>query len=205
MKKIILASFLVFSSFLVHAQDQKWSIEANYPLVANSNLQNDFNGVLDLGVKYRFANLGPVILGAGFNAAYLKNFNNFTYGSASGQDLEFDYKAKQFLLQPKLFAELPIPGLSALRPQIGIGYTFSIVDIYYDNGDQFIVDNTKTEGGLNLNVGLSYDISKRFFVQAQYDYLTIKFKGESEINGQTSNYDFKEKTGFIKAGVGFRF
>lgn len=205
MKKIIFASFLVFASFIVHAQDQKWSVEANYPLVANSNLQNDFNGVVDLGIKYRFANLGPVILGAGFNAAYLKNFDNFTYGSASGQDLVSDYKAKQFLLQPKIFAELPIPGLSALRPQIGIGYSFSIVDIYYDDGDQFFVDNTNTEGGLNLNVGLSYDISKRFFVQVQYDYLTIKFKGESEINGQTSSYDFNEKTGFLKAGVGFRF
>lgn len=205
MKKIVLASFLVFASLIMHAQDQKWSIEANYPLVANSNLQNDFNGVLDLGIKYRFANLGPVILGAGFNAAYLKNFDNFTYGSVSGQDLVSDYKAKQFLLQPKLFAELSIPGLSALRPQIGIGYTFSTVDIYYDDGDQFIADNTNTEGGLNLNVGLSYDISKRFFVQAQYDYLTIKYNGESEINGQTSNFDFKEKTGFIKAGVGFRF
>lgn len=205
MKRLLLTSFLVFTSIILHAQDQKWSVEANYPLVANSNLQNDFNGVLDLGIKYRFANLGPVILGLGFNAAFLKHFDNFTYGSASEQDLEFDYKAKQFLLQPKLFAELPIPGLSTLRPQIGIGYTFSIVDIYYDNGDQFIVDNTNTEGGLNLNVGLSYDISKRFFVQVQYDYLTIKFKGESEINGQTSNYDFNEKTGFIKAGVGFRF
>ena len=189
----------------MHAQDQKWSIEANYPLVANSNLQNDFNGVLDLGIKYRFANLGPVILGAGFNAAYLKNFDNFTYGSASGQDLVSDYKAKQFLLQPKLFAELPILGLSAFRPQIGIGYTFSTVDIYYDNGDQFIVDDTNTEGGLNLNVGLSYYISKRFFVQVQYDYLNVKYKGESEINGQTSNFDFNEKTGFLKAGVGFRF
>tara|TARA_R110002167_G_scaffold341489_1_gene549884 strand:+ start:201 stop:818 length:618 start_codon:yes stop_codon:yes gene_type:complete len=205
MKKVILASFLVFASFIVHAQDQKWSIEANYPLVANSNLQNDFNGVLDLGIKYRFANVGPVILGVGFNAAYLKNFDSFTYGGPGFQDHEFDYKAKQFILQPKVFAELPIPGLSAFRPQIGIGYSFSIVDIYYDNGDQFFVDNTNTEGGLNLNVGLSYDISKRFFVQAQYDYLNIKYKGESEINGQTSNYNFKEKTGFIKAGVGFRF
>ncbi|WP_282178857.1 outer membrane beta-barrel protein [Maribacter stanieri] len=205
MNKVILASFLVFSSFIVHAQDQKWSVEANYPLVANSNLQNDFNGVLDLGIKYRFANLGPVILGVGFNAAYLKNFNKFTYGSASGQDLESDYKAKQFLLQPKLFAELPIPGLSALRPQIGIGYSFSIVDIYYDNGDQFFSDNTNTEGGLNLNLGLSYDISQRFFVQVQYDYINLNLEGESEINGQTSTYDFKEKTGFLKPGVGFRF
>lgn len=205
MKRLLLTSFLAFTCIVLHAQDQKWSVEANYPFVANSNMQNDFNGVVDLGIKYRFTNLGPVILGAGFNAAYLKNFDKFTYGSASGQDLVSDYKAKQFLLQPKLFAELPIPGLSALRPQIGIGYSFSIVDIYYDNGDQFFSDNTNTEGGLNLNLGLSYDISQRFFVQVQYDYINLNLEGESEINGQTSTYDFKEKTGFLKAGVGFRF
>ena len=190
MNKVILASFLVFASFIVHAQDQKWSIEANYPLVANSNLQNDFNGVLDLGIKYRFANLGPVILGAGFNAAYLKNFDSFTYGGPGFQDQEFDYKAKQFLFQTKIFAEVAIPGLAKLKPQIG-------VDVQ--------TDDSNTDGGLNLNFGISYDLSDKFFIQVQYDFLNVHRKGENTRDNQTFTYDFNEKIGLIKTGVGFRF
>ncbi|MGB2761442.1 MAG: outer membrane beta-barrel protein [Maribacter stanieri] len=205
MKKVILASFLVFASFIVHAQDQKWSIEANYPLVANSNRQNDFNGVLDLGIKYRFANLGPVILGAGFNAAYLKNFDSFTYGGPGFQDQEFDYKAKQFLFQPKIFAEVAIPGLAKLKPQIGVGYAKVIDDVYLKDGVDVQTDDSNTDGGLNLNFGISYDLSDKFFIQVQYDFLNVHRKGENTRDNQTFTYDFNEKIGLIKAGVGFRF
>ena len=73
MKKVILASFLVFASFIVHAQDQKWSIEANYPLNVSNNLRfGELNGVVDFGIKYRFVQLGAVNIGAGLNAAFLK-------------------------------------------------------------------------------------------------------------------------------------
>ena len=205
MNKVILASFLVFASFIVRAQDQKWSIEANYPLVANSNLQNDFNGVLDLGIKYRFANLGPVILGAGFNAAYLKNFDSFTYGGPGFQDQEFDYKAKQFLFQTKIFAEVAIPGLAKLKPQIGVGYAKVIDDVYLKDGVDVQTDDSNTDGGLNLNFGISYDLSDKFFIQVQYDFLNVHRKGENTRDNQTFTYDFNEKIGLIKAGVGFRF
>ena len=205
MNKVILASFLVFASFIVHAQDQKWSIEANYPLVANSNLQNDFNGVLDLGIKYRFANLGPVILGAGFNAAYLKNFDSFTYGGPGFQDQEFDYKAKQFLFQTKIFAEVAIPGLAKLKPQIGVGYAKVIDNVYLKDGVDVQTDDSNTDGGLNLNFGISYDLSDKFFIQVQYDFLNVHRKGENTRDNQTFTYDFNEKIGLIKAGVGFRF
>ena len=205
MNKVILASFLVFASFIVHAQDQKWSIEANYPLVANSNLQNDLNGVVDLGIKYRFANVGPVILGVGFNAAYLKNFDSFTYGGPGFQDQEFDYKAKQFLFQPKIFAEVAIPGLAKLKPQIGVGYAKVIDDVYLKDGVDVQTDDSNTDGGLNLNFGISYDLSDKFFIQVQYDFLNVHRKGENTRDNQTFTYDFNEKIGLIKAGVGFRF
>ncbi|WP_282112457.1 outer membrane protein [Maribacter stanieri] len=205
MNKVILASFLVFASFIVHAQDQKWSIEANYPLVANSNLQNDLNGVVDLGIKYRFANVGPVILGVGFNAAYLKNFDSFTYGGPGFQDQEFDYKAKQFLFQPKIFAEVAIPGLAKLKPQIGVGYAKVIDNVYLKDGVDVQTDDSNTDGGLNLNFGISYDLSDKFFIQVQYDFLNVHRKGENTRDNQTFTYDFNEKIGLIKAGVGFRF
>lgn len=206
MKKVILAFFLVFASFIVHAQDQKWSIEANYPLILSNNTTPiDLNGVLDLGIKYRFVELGAFKLGASVNAAFLKNYDNFTYGSDQGNNVEFDYKAKQFLFQPKIFAEVAIPGLAKLKPQIGLGYAIVVDDSYLKDGGGVQVDESNTDGGLNLNLGISYDLSSRFFIQVQYDYLNINRKGENTRNNQTFAYNFNEKTGFLKAGVGFRF
>ncbi|WP_324024636.1 outer membrane beta-barrel protein [Maribacter sp. BPC-D8] len=206
MKRLLLTSFLVFTAIVLHAQDQKWSVEANYPLILSNNTTPiELNGVLDLGIKYRFVEFGAFKLGASLNASFLKNYDNFTYGSEQGNNVEFDYKAKQFLFQPKIFAEIAIPGLAKLKPQIGLGYAIVVDDSYLKDGGGVQVDESITDSGLNLNLGISYDLSSRFFIQVQYDFLNINRKGENTRNNQTYTYDFNEKIGLIKAGVGFRF
>ena len=206
MKKVILASFLVFTSLIMHAQDQKWSVEANYPLNISDNLRfGELNGVVDFGIKYRFVQLGAVNIGAGLNAAFLKNHDEWTYGSQEDVDVVNDYKVKKLLIQTKVFAELAIPGLAKLKPQIALGYTIVKDDYYYKSGSNTEVDDNSTDGGLNLNLGLSYDISKRFFLQIQYDYININKKGDTVINGETFRYDYDDNGSLIKAGVGFRF
>lgn len=87
------------------------------------------------------------------------------------------------MVQPKIVAELPIPGASKLRPQVAIGYTIVVDDTYFKNDGNVEFDATEAVGALNLNLGLSYDISSRLFVQIQYDYLNIARKGKTTLVG----------------------
>lgn len=207
MKRLLLTSVLLITNFFLNAQEKKWSVEANYPLnISGDNLNfGEMDGVIDLGIKYRFVKLGPINLGAGVNMAFFKNYSNFTYGTQNNNAAESDYRAKSFLVQPKIVAELPIPGASKLRPQVAIGYTIVVDDTYYKNDGNVEFDATGADGALNLNLGLSYDISSRFFVQIQYDYLNIARKGQTTLVGQPYSFDFKEGASILKAGLGFRF
>ncbi|MDO1513031.1 outer membrane beta-barrel protein [Maribacter confluentis] len=206
MKESLLVMFLVMFTYCVSAQNKEWSVEANYPVnVSENDGDIELNGIIDLGIKYRFMDLGAVQLGAGLNTALLRNEDNFIYGGPGFENREFNYQAKQILVQPKLFAELAIPGLARLKPQIALGYTVAVDDYYYNDGGNVEADYSNTNGGLNLNLGISYDLSSRFFIQVQYDYLNVHKKGEETRNDQTYSYDFKEKIGLLKAGLGFRF
>ncbi|WP_116771689.1 outer membrane protein [Maribacter litoralis] len=206
MKRLLLTSFLVLTSIITNAQDQKWSVEANYPLNVSDDLGfSELNGVVDLGIKYRFVELGAVNIGVGISAAYLKNQDEWTYFDQENVNVNNDYKVKKLLIQPKVFAELAIPGFAKLKPQIALGYSIVKDDYYYKSGNNSEVDNNSTDGGLNLNLGLSYDISNRFFIQIQYDYLNVNVNGDTVINGETFSYNYDENGSLIKAGVGFRF
>ncbi|WP_289037967.1 outer membrane beta-barrel protein [uncultured Zobellia sp.] len=196
MKKIYFLSVLIF--FLgasLFAQDYKWSVEANYPLSVGDELGNDAPGIIDLGVKYRFLDFNIVKVGAGINAGVFKeNIND----QVNPTNVDFD--ETNWLIQPKVFAEFNIPAVQKLHPSIGLGYTF--IESKYDG---FISNqsykNTVSSGGINLNLGLSYDITNRLFLQAQYDY--VRDNDTYDYNG--ANVGVNYNRGYLKFGVGFRF
>lgn len=205
MKQFFITSAFVFISLITYAQDQKWSVEANYPLnLTSGSGVGEMDGVIDFGIKYRFVDLGPIRVGAGLNTSYLRNYDRFTFGTING-DQESELKRNNILIQPKLFGETSIPGIARIRTQFGIGYSILIDDFYFRDGNDVRFDNSETDGGLNLNLGLSYDISKRLFVQLQYDYLRLNRKGNTALNGQSYPYSYNEDVGLVKAGIGFRF
>ena len=205
MKQFFITSAFVFISLFSFAQDQKWSIEANYPLTfKTAPAIGEINGVLDLGAKYRFLNVGIFKLGTGINISYFREYDNFTYGSQSG-DAFFDYKKNVVILQPKVFGEMEIPGFTRLKPQIGLGYSI-LFNNTYSNDNNVIYDfPTESDGGLNLNLGVSYDLTKRFYVQIQWDYLWMHYKGTTDLSGQSYPYSIRENLSIFKAGIGFRF
>ncbi|MBU2997659.1 outer membrane beta-barrel protein [Cellulophaga baltica] len=191
--------FLTISMFLIAtslcAQDQKWSIEANYPISVGEDLGNDVPGIIDLGLKYRFVDLNIVKLGASINAGVL----NGNVGSGDF-DNSIDFDETDWLIQPRVFTDITIPTLSKLHPSVGLGYTF--IESKFDGssfGESF--DNTESFGGLNINLGLSYDIINRIFVQVQYDYVRSNY--DYEVNDV--EYENDQNLGFLKLGVGFRF
>ncbi|UWX55078.1 outer membrane beta-barrel protein [Maribacter litopenaei] len=199
MKQFMITSAFVFISLITYAQDQKWSVEANYPL------RSATDGVVDLGIKYRFLDSDPFNMGLGVNTSFFRNSNNFDYGGTAGNNLEFDYRSNTFLVQPKIFVELETPGLSKLRPFVALGYSINIQDEYQNQGGTITLDEIRKDGGFNFNLGLSYDLSRKFFVQVQYDFLILQKRGTSTFNGQSSTYNFNENLSLLKAGVGFRF
>ncbi len=194
MKVKLLCVFALFLSMKTMAQEQNWSVEASYPINITSG-SNTFNtdGILDLGVKYRFADFKILKLGVGVNGGFYKEKGE-TDGFAN-----FEVDLKNYFVQPKLFADFKIPAIPKLHPSIGVGYSV----LFYD--DTF-TDNTMelkasgSEGGFNLNLGLSYDLSKRWFVQAQYDFISVGYDDEDG-----NSYVRHDEIGVVKVGVGFRF
>lgn len=198
-KKLLLALLLFTSIYTFAQQDKKWSVEANYPISIGEDLGNDAAGILDLGIKYRFLDLEVMQLGFGLNAGVFSENIRSNDGFGGAPDL-LDIDESNWLVQPKVFAEFQIPGLQKLRPSIGLGYAFIT-----SNFDGFVqgamVSETESEGGLNLNLGLSYDLTKRIFIQAQYDYIRNTF----EVPAFPGTTEIKQNLGFLKLGIGFRF
>lgn len=111
---------------------------------------------------------------------------------------------KVFYVQPRVFTELQ---LRRFRPSLGIGYSIWNEDIEADlNGDNFVpFDYNDTNGGLNVNLGVSYDVTKSLFIKAQYDFTRLNIKNSFEQGGETFDFERNENVDVIKFGVGLRF
>jgi len=74
MKKLLLLAFVLTFTSKTFSQDSKVSFELNYPIPVGDNfIENGYNGIIDLGVDYKFANLNPVNIGVSLNGGLLKN------------------------------------------------------------------------------------------------------------------------------------
>lgn len=194
MKSLFLSLFLCATACIVNAQNLNWSVEANYPISVGDDLGNDNPGIVDIGLKYRFLDLGFGSLGAGINAGVFHD-NHRTFAIPE----TFDFDETNWLIQPKVFMEFRIPGLQKLTPFVGAGYT--IIESRFDGDFPGVGEDetqSSTDGGLNINLGVAYDITSRIFVQVQYDYIR-----NSVDLGELP--DIKQDLGYLKLGVGFRF
>ncbi|PKA98394.1 opacity protein-like surface antigen [Flavobacteriaceae bacterium MAR_2009_75] len=207
MNSKLLFCTLFLATFCLFAQDEKWSIEANYPhtLGGHESDIDALNSIIDVGVKYRFLKLGPVRLGTSISSSLFSKSENFLYGNSTANDLEFDSKFTKVLLQPRVFAELDIPVIPRLKPQVGVGYSIIFSDFQFSDGNGSSTDDYNTTGGVNLNVGLAYNFTKRFFVQIQYDYTREKGDVIYENINSMEEFNFKSNIDMLKIGVGFRF
>ena len=100
MKLKLLFVFLFLLSIQAFAQDQKWSVEANYGVVPEDGFGGDEN-ILDLGFKYRLVDVSFMRFGFGINAGYSKDTFFDAFGGADTESL---------YIQPRLFSEFIIPG-----------------------------------------------------------------------------------------------
>ncbi|WP_282160081.1 outer membrane protein [Ulvibacterium marinum] len=196
MTKKLLLGLLLLLSLQAISQDKNWSVEANYPILLGDDYLDEYNGLLDLGLNYRFVRLGVFEIGAGINGGIFQNKN--------GRNSNIIVDGKAFYIQPRVFTELH---LRRFRPSFGIGYSIWNEDIEADLiGDNFEpFDYNDTNGGLNINLGVSFDITKHFFVKAQYDFTRLNIRDTIEQEGEAFDFERNENVDIIKFGVGFRF
>ena len=192
MKSKLLLGLLILLSFQVFSQDKKWSIEANYPLILGDDYPEGYDGLADLGLKYRIKSFGLFNIGAGVNTGLLVRH------SRSFENL----KGRLFYIQPTVFTEIY---LNRFHPFVGLGYSFLNENITGKLDAETEVDFSEDLSGLNANFGLSYDITKSIFVKAQYDYSRLRSNETFNIEGQDVDVNRKENLGFLKLGVGIRF
>ncbi len=184
---------LLFSFSLSHcfSQEKKWSLEVNYPIPVDNNfVGQNFLGIFDIGVKYRFIKTDFLNFGTGLNAGVMKFRNE--------EDFEY-YLLFNYYFQPKLFAELAIEQLPEFRPFGYAGYSFMIFRADGTNYTEDLYYTSETWSGYNFGLGLVYDISDRVFIQMQYDFTRLKGENRNSVS------PYHVRVSLLKAGVGIRW
>jgi len=193
MKLKLLFLFLFFISIQAFSQDKKWSVEVNHSAIPSG--RND--PIIELGLKYRFVDFGSTNFGLSLNGGYSGLF---------GIQRNSYLTNNTYFLQPRVFTEFNIFRSKKLRLHLGIGYSIENKNLSVPEGRTLEGSPySSTNGGFNFNVGLSYDISERFFIQAQYDFINLQVRDEFVSQGETVKTDFNKKLHNIKIGVGYRF
>ena len=87
-----------------------------------------------------------------------------------------------------------------LRPRIGLGYStlnFNLNNPPLDVSDEF--EDSTTESGFNINLGVAFFFTPKFFGQIQYDFVKLS------VNSEIPDSAYNENVNILKIGVGYRF
>lgn len=189
MKKSILLLALTFSVFTSFAQDSKFSANLSYPITVGDNFINNYSGIIDLGIRYRFVEAGPINIGFSGNFTLLgRSYSEGNVDPGGGVNAMF--------IEPRVFGELNLESLSGFKPSLGVGYTYLVFT--YKDGTQNLNLPNENYNGFNINLGTTYDITNRFFALAQYEFIKIK-------NDRADQIKYNTNFVLVKFGLGFRF
>lgn len=193
MKQKLLLTFMVIFGIKSFSQDSNFSIELNYPIPIDDNLiGRNYNGIIDAGLKYRFVNLDFIDIGASFNAGMYKNTKD---------DRVQPFDVTTFIFIPRIYGEFNIKSLPKFHPSVGLGYSIlnfrADVD-RFNNQNNLAVSSSENENGINLNLGIAYDITNKLFVQIQYDFIKIG------VDNEVPDIKFNTNINILKIGLGYR-
>ena len=194
MKNPIVKLLLLFS-VLSFSQNSKLSIEASYPLPIDQNfIGKYYDGIADLGMKYQFKDFNSFTLGASLNSSLLKanrNENNF--------EGPISYKVTVYSFEPRLFSELKLKKMPKLHMALGVGYSFMFFKTKSSSPEASIPNSSATQSGINTNLQMAYDISKRIYVQAQYDFILL-----TNLESGVPKEKYNTNINLLKVGLGLR-
>ncbi len=192
MKQNLLLTFLFILSMKSFSQDSKLSLEMHYPLTMSQNfISKNYNGIIDVGGKFRFSELKNINIGASLNGGILSNNTNDNNGDQ-------DFRVNLYLIQPKIFSELKIESVPEIRPFVGIGYTFMVFKANGTNNGFDVSALNSTESGINANFGVAYDITSKIFLDLQFDYVKLN------VGNEVPKTAFNTNVNLLKVGLGLR-
>lgn len=190
-KKIALV-LLCIVSIEVYSQESKFNIELSYPLTIDSNfIGKNYNGIIDIGLRFRFLELNTISIGGSLHTGYLKNSKSERFQAID---------VNLFTIQPRIFAELNLPNLPKFHPSLGAGYSVFIFKPV--NNSPSLNPNTTYESesasGINFNIGFAYDISNTILLQVQYDFVKIG------VTDDVLDITYNSNINILKIGLGYR-
>jgi len=182
MKKKQILAILLILSIKVFSQNSKLSIETSYPILisekGNDYDFNNYNGVIDFGIKYDLIEKEKIDFGIGFNTSFLQ---------FKVDDGLIKFTRKHYILQPKIYGKMNLIKKLNTDLIIGIGYSIDLNSVENEKG--------KTYSGLNFNTGINYNITNEWFLHLQYDL--IMYDKEELVY-------YNKNLNLIKIGVGLR-
>ena len=192
MKQKLLFTLLLIFTIKSFSQDSKFSLELNYPIPIDKNfIGKNYSGIIDFGADYRFAKLNPINIGFSINGGVLINNSNQNNGFQN-------FKVTSYVINPRIFGELDFKPIEKIHPIIGLGYTIIIFKASGTNNGFDVSDGSDTLSGVNVNLGLAYDIIEKLFVKIQYDF--IKLGADNNVTDTT----FNTNVNILKIGFGYR-
>ncbi len=192
MKQNLLLTLLFILSMKSFSQDSKLSLEMHYPLTMGQNfISKNYDGIIDVGGKFRFSELKNINIGASLNGGILSNNTNDNNGNQ-------DFRVKSYLIQPRIFSELKIESVPKIRPFVGIGYTFMVFKATGTNNGFDVSGSNSTESGINANFGVAYDITSKIFLDLQFDYVKLN------VGNEVPKTAFNTNVNLLKVGLGLR-
>jgi hypothetical protein len=176
MKRVFIVGLLIISCFKGFSQNSKLSLDINYPIPVGDNfIGKNYNGIFDLGIKYNFVKISKFRLGMSANIGQLV--------------FHSDIPVKALMMKPRINAELTF---GKLIPYAGIGYSF-----FNYNVDSNSSDIDKTNDGININLGLKFNIVSKVYLNFGFDF--IKFRTEEMVN---NSYNRNIEIFEIGVGIG---
>ncbi len=192
MKQKLLLTLVLILTIKTFSQESKFSLELNFPIPVDNNFVGEnYNGIIDIGIDYRIANLNPINIGVSLNSGVLVNNSNQNNGLQ-------DFKVTSYVIQPRLFGELDLESIEKLHPSVGLGYTIMVFNSSGTNNGFDVSDTNDTQSGINFNFGLAYNITEKLFAQVQYDFIKLG------VDNDTPDTKFNTNINILKIGFGYR-
>lgn len=187
MKQALFLVLLFVGFTFIRAQDKQWSVELNYPFSIGETFGASNQGLVGLGLKYRFTTYEKWQLGASLDGTWFST--EFVADSDPPQITD----VRDLILQPRFFGDLRLSENSEFHFVGGVGWTFYRVATDFFIGNEKLSEEEDWRSGLNVNLGLTYDLSTRWFMGTQFDLILLTGDRPDSV------------LGLVKIGGGFRF
>lgn len=174
------------------AQDTNISFEMSYPLaIGNNTFESLYEGLLDMGFKYRFYSKREGELALGLHSGYYHCNNKPEFNSP-------DFEVYAFTIEPKLYVQWHPKDFAWFRPYAGIGYTWIKFDSAGSLGNQDVSKEFLWDQGISSVAAFAFYINKRLYVHAAYHYFYLT---DTQMMGNAYTAHVQS----LKFGVGMHF